>query len=208
PASLAERVGIEPRGVHRSWRQRLARVVSYPDPDDARRFVADVARPALDDACEAPCDRGVPAAGTEAPADAAGSDYAGLAGPGDARRFVADVARPAPDDVCEELCDRGVPATVTEAPADDAGIDYVELSVPVDGEGDFVYRLWPRVAPTPTYALHRVSGADTYVRFEVFLTEGGQGYDVLGYGKEQLIGDVLDQYERHLEYLRLRTNDR
>nr|PZN00861.1 MAG: high-affinity choline transporter BetT [Thermocrispum agreste] len=159
PASLSERVGIEPRGVHRSWRQRLARVVSYPDPDDARRFVADVARPAL-------------------------------------------------DDVCEELCDRGVPATVTEAPADDAGIDYVELSVPVDGEDDFVYRLWPRVAPTPTYALHRVSGADTYVRFEVFLTEGGQGYDVLGYGKEQLIGDVLDQYERHLEYLRLRTNDR
>ena len=26
----------------------------------------------------------------------------------------------------------------------------------------------------------------------------------MGYSKEQLIGDILDQYERHLEFLRLR----
>jgi hypothetical protein len=33
--------------------------------------------------------------------------------------------------------------------------------------------------------------------------EGGQGYDVMGYSHTQLIDDVLDQYERHLEFLRL-----
>ena len=32
---------------------------------------------------------------------------------------------------------------------------------------------------------------------------GGQGYDVMGYTHTQLIDDVLDQYERHLEFLRL-----
>jgi choline/glycine/proline betaine transport protein len=41
------------------------------------------------------------------------------------------------------------------------------------------------------------------VRFEVHLADGSQGYDVMGYSKEQLIGNILDQYERHLEFLRL-----
>ena len=35
------------------------------------------------------------------------------------------------------------------------------------------------------------------------LRDGGQGYDVMGYTRAQLIDDVLDQYERHLEFLRL-----
>ena len=35
------------------------------------------------------------------------------------------------------------------------------------------------------------------------LHDGGQGYDVMGYSHTQLIDDVLDQYERHLEFLRL-----
>ena len=43
----------------------------------------------------------------------------------------------------------------------------------------------------------------TYARLEVHLSEGGQGYDVMGYTHTQLIDDVLDQYERHLEFLRL-----
>jgi choline/glycine/proline betaine transport protein len=38
---------------------------------------------------------------------------------------------------------------------------------------------------------------------EVHLGEGSQGYDLTGYTKEQVIADVLNQYERHLEYLRL-----
>ena len=42
-----------------------------------------------------------------------------------------------------------------------------------------------------------------YFRLEVHLRDGGQGYDVMGYTHTQLIDDVLDQYERHLEFLRL-----
>ncbi|MFF4884725.1 hypothetical protein ACFY2D_18010 [Streptomyces nigra] len=36
------------------------------------------------------------------------------------------------------------------------------------------------------------------------LAEGNQDYDVMGYSKEQLIADALDQYERYLEFLRVR----
>ncbi|WP_338905249.1 hypothetical protein [Streptomyces nigra] len=58
--------------------------------------------------------------------------------------------------------------------------------------------------PTPAFALRSVEKRDTYVRFEVRLAEGNQDYDVMGYSKEQLIADALDQYERYLEFLRVR----
>ena len=34
-----------------------------------------------------------------------------------------------------------------------------------------------------------------YYRAEVYLKEGGQNYDVMGWNQEQLINDILDQYE-------------
>jgi choline/glycine/proline betaine transport protein len=42
-----------------------------------------------------------------------------------------------------------------------------------------------------------------YYRAEVHLSEGSQDYDLTGYNKEQIINDILDQYERHLQYLHL-----
>ncbi len=42
-----------------------------------------------------------------------------------------------------------------------------------------------------------------HFRAEVFLREGGQQYNVVGYTKDQLIGDILDQYEKHLHFLYL-----
>lgn len=47
------------------------------------------------------------------------------------------------------------------------------------------------------------NGLDPYARLEVHVAEGGKGYDVMGYSKGQLIHDVLDRYEDHLEFLRL-----
>lgn len=40
-----------------------------------------------------------------------------------------------------------------------------------------------------------------YYRAEVHLSEGSQDYDLVGYTKEQIINDILDQYERHLQLL-------
>ena len=57
--------------------------------------------------------------------------------------------------------------------------------------------------PIPAYSRRTPKGDDVYVRLEVHLSQGGQDYDVMGYTHTQLIDDVLDQYERHLEFLRL-----
>lgn len=42
-----------------------------------------------------------------------------------------------------------------------------------------------------------------YYRAEVHLSEGSQDYDLVGYTKEQIINDILDQYERHLQFLHM-----
>jgi choline/glycine/proline betaine transport protein len=55
----------------------------------------------------------------------------------------------------------------------------------------------------PTYAGRARRGDAYYGRLEVHLASGGQGYDIMGYSSGQVIGDVLDQYERYLEFLRL-----
>nr|WP_068439476.1 hypothetical protein [Providencia heimbachae] len=42
-----------------------------------------------------------------------------------------------------------------------------------------------------------------YYRAEIHLKEGGQDYDVMGWAKEQIIHDILDQYEKHIHFLHL-----
>lgn len=42
-----------------------------------------------------------------------------------------------------------------------------------------------------------------FYRAEVFLREGGQDYDIMGWSREDVIGDVLDQYERHRQCLHI-----
>ncbi|PXY19719.1 high-affinity choline transporter BetT [Prauserella muralis] len=154
PYSLSERTTLHGHGAERNWRQRLARVVSYPGRRAANRFVDEVGRPAL-------------------------------------------------TAVAEELRAKGVDAACSEAADEATGIPMLELRVPMGAEEEFTYRLLPSEKPTPVYAMRSVAEHDKYVRIEVHLSEGSQGYDVLGYHTDQLIGDVLDQYERHLEFLRL-----
>ncbi|WP_349636847.1 choline BCCT transporter BetT [Streptomyces sp. 549] len=119
------------------------------------------------------------------------------------QRFVVEVCRPALQEVAAELQSQGVDAQVTEEPDETVGIPHVCIRVPIGGREEFLYRVWPIETAAPAFATRSVTEHDTYVRFEVHLGEGSQGYDVMGYSKEQLIGDILDQYERHLEFLRL-----
>jgi choline/glycine/proline betaine transport protein len=154
PSSLSGRTTDRGPAADRNWRQRLARVMSFPSKQAATRFLDQVCRPAF-------------------------------------------------QDVAGELRKQGVDASVTEESDEDLGIPHLGLRVPIGRKEEFIYRVWPIEIPTPAFAPRMVTEHDTYVRFEVHLAEGSQGYDVMGYSKEQLIGNILDQYERHLEFLRL-----
>ena len=71
----------------------------------------------------------------------------------------------------------------------------------------FLYQVLMRGYFTPSFARAGMGGLHLknrrYFRAEVHLAEGSQDYDLMGYTKEQIINDMLDQYERHLQFLHL-----
>ncbi|MFC5958634.1 choline BCCT transporter BetT [Streptomyces pratens] len=121
-----------------------------------------------------------------------------------ATKFIDEVCRPAFQEVAQELRGQGTEAEVLEGVDEETGLTHVDLRVSIGPDDEFVYGVRPIELPTPEFATRSISTHDSYVRFEVRLAEGNQDYDVMGYTREQLIADSLDQYERQLEFLRVR----
>jgi choline/glycine/proline betaine transport protein len=40
-----------------------------------------------------------------------------------------------------------------------------------------------------------------YFRAEVYLDDGGQDYDIMGYTVDNIMNDVIDQYSAHLHFI-------
>ena len=80
---------------------------------------------------------------------------------------------------------------------------YVKLAADLGAEAPFLYRIEPRETLLPVFGDTSLREAMLYYRLDVHLRAGGQGYDVRGYTHSQLIDDVLDQYEQHVEFMRL-----
>ncbi|WP_413455690.1 choline BCCT transporter BetT [Glutamicibacter sp. FR1] len=139
----------------RNWKQRLSRAMSYPGHRSAKRYLGQVALPAL-------------------------------------------------QEVSEEFTARGATVALDIEQVANLELNSLDLVVENGAERPFKYQIYPVQLPVPTYA--RVSaGTDVYYRLEVFSQEGSHGYDLMGLTKEQLICDVLDQYEAHLEFLEAQT---
>jgi len=119
-----------------------------------------------------------------------------------ASEFLSEVALPALTEVGEELREHGIEAEVHDG-TDGSGLSYVELVADLGEEAPFQYRIEPQEAWMPVYGDRSLREDDVYYRLDVHLREGGQGYDVMGYTHSQLIDDVLDQYEQHVEFMRL-----
>jgi choline/glycine/proline betaine transport protein len=69
-----------------------------------------------------------------------------------------------------------------------------------------VYEVKARSYPLPDVSLGTSTadgGKTGFYRAEVHLAEGGQDYDVMGWSEEQIIVDILNQYEDHLHFLHL-----
>ena len=114
-------------------------------------------------------------------------------------RFLAEVVRPACDSVAEELRRQGLAAQVR-----DGEEHSVRLEVGHGAEIDFVYAVRPRAYVQPSFALRDTGEAHEerkYFRAEVHLLEGGQDYDAMGWSRDEVIEDILDQYEQHMHFL-------
>ena len=120
-------------------------------------------------------------------------------------RFMAGTLEPAMQDVCAELNKQGVQTTVIRNEEDQS----LTFEVLHGEEVDFLYQVKPVSALMPVFAMNQASNLESdkhherYWRAEVFLREGSQEYDLVGYSREQIIGDILNQYERHMQFLHL-----
>ncbi|MEY6431498.1 choline BCCT transporter BetT [Thioalkalicoccus limnaeus] len=115
-------------------------------------------------------------------------------------QFIREVVRPALTEVADELRTMHLDAGVGEG---EDGRVWVEVRH--GDEIDFYYSVRPRPYEAPSFVLRdtrrRRAEALQYFRAEVHLREGGQDYDVMGWSRQDIIGDVLDQYERHMHFL-------
>ncbi|WP_110654808.1 choline BCCT transporter BetT [Salinicola halimionae] len=118
-----------------------------------------------------------------------------------AQQFLEETGRPAMDAVREELLKQGVQVDISEGTQNDD--DYLSLYVDLGSEQNFAYQIWTHPFSTPSFAMRTPRSSSRYYRLEVYLLEGSQGYDLMGYTREQVIDDILDQYERHLQFLHL-----
>lgn len=116
--------------------------------------------------------------------------------------FLDLVARPAMEEVAEELNAHGLVSVVRRTAPQGDGPAGLELRTDLGDDPCFLYRLTAAPRNAPTFAVGRLSD-EVYYRTEVHLAEGSQGYCVNGYSHDQMVGDVLDQYERHMSYLHL-----
>jgi choline/glycine/proline betaine transport protein len=117
--------------------------------------------------------------------------------------FQKEVVAKAMQQFVEELMKHGVAATVSDQLADRGAI---RLEVLHGDEIDFVYEVRSRSHPMPDdslagKSLEELSEQEKFWRAEVHLAEGGQDYCVMGWSVDQVVVDILTQYENHLHFL-------
>lgn len=120
-----------------------------------------------------------------------------------AEAFVEITVRAAMSQVQRELIKKGWEAEVHYEDSSHR----IYLEVVRENLVDFVYEIRLVDHVLPEYAIKSgvrpAEGEGSYCRAEVFLRRGGQSYDVYGFDQQDLITDILDQFEKHLHFLHI-----
>src|SRR5690554_1983713 len=86
----------------------------------------------------------------------------------------------------------------------------VYIEVVKEDQIDFIYEVRMLQHAMPDYAfpemVHDADSENHYYRAEVFLRRGGQSYDIYGFDQQDIITDILDQFEKHLHFLHISPN--
>jgi choline/glycine/proline betaine transport protein len=117
------------------------------------------------------------------------------------RQFIESVVVKAMKEVQAELKARDWHAEVEF----DSTLCRAHLTVLRHEQVDFVYdiRLTEHSIPGFVYAelKREIDRPDMYYRAEVYLRRGGRAYDIYGYTEEDIVKDILDQFENYLHFL-------
>jgi choline/glycine/proline betaine transport protein len=116
----------------------------------------------------------------------------------DVRDFIEETVRPAMQAVSLQI-----DASQLQSRVEETGT-MIRLIVYHGTNTEFKYEIRLREYGIPSVAFPKLPRRDqekTYWRAEVHLNEGPQEYDVAGYTLEQLTGDLLAQFEMHMQWL-------
>ncbi|WP_308363970.1 MULTISPECIES: choline BCCT transporter BetT [unclassified Microbulbifer] len=113
-------------------------------------------------------------------------------------QYIQREVQPAFEAVKEELTEKGYPVRISGGTGDDL---HLKLDVDLGEEVDFTYQVWPRQCSMPAFTLLAEKPRSSYYRLEPHLREGGLTYNLMGYTRDQVIGDIVDHFEAHLQYL-------
>ncbi|KAB3523323.1 BCCT family transporter [Corynebacterium zhongnanshanii] len=120
----------------------------------------------------------------------------------ESNEYIRTIAAPALEDVARALEERDYQPTLLIRQDTETCVQQLDLSVPFGEDPAFRYQLFPLKHDAPGFH----PGEKSYIRLEVFGMNGSLGYDVNGYTKKQLISNVLDLFDRHLEYLHMQKD--
>ena len=110
---------------------------------------------------------------------------------------------PAMEEVAEEVRRQGLEAVPRLANGE------ASLTIYHGTQREFLYAVRPRSYDADALAFSHgekeamEDGHGRYYRAEVHLLEGSQNYSIFGNTKEQVIADILSQYEKHMQFLHL-----
>ncbi len=121
----------------------------------------------------------------------------------DAQEFLDNIAKPGLDQVKQIFLQKNIAAVITQ--------DEQRVRLVIGNEDNdtlpFAYGLRLRAFNMNGADVELFDSEQDYYRVEVFLEHGGQQYDVMGYTQEQIIADIVNQYERYLHYLHLSNSE-
>ena len=110
-------------------------------------------------------------------------------------QYLKQVVRPALTELKDEMVNQELDVKLVE----ESNMS-VSLIVKKGDFEDFKYMVQLRPFSVPGYV---EKDYENYYRAEVFLTCGGQDYDVYGYSQDQIVADAVTQYEKHFHFLHM-----
>lgn len=114
--------------------------------------------------------------------------------------YIKQTVLPALNEVADELKKQGLDARVETG---EDGRAWIEVRH--GDQIDFFYSARPHAYEPPALVMRdtdeKLMEQRKFYRIEVHLGEGGQDYDIMGWTKETILNDVLEQYSRHVQFL-------
>ncbi|MBD3619693.1 MAG: BCCT family transporter [Chromatiales bacterium] len=117
--------------------------------------------------------------------------------------FISTTAHNAMRHVADALKEKGWPGEICIDETNQRAF----LEIVKEGEVDFIYDIRMRGYAKPSFVYpeqaRNPDGDEQYYRAEVFLRRGGQAYDIYGYDEQEVIDDILSQFEKYLHFLHI-----